>query len=297
VAASDERRNVAVLRVYAAGTPYVAVVGTDEASVGSEVRAVYNVGGRAAVEPGGVLSAITLADEIPGAGSGFRVLKFTAPLGPESTGGVLLDNYGRAVGLLAPLGQAATRSYAVPLYNVAGLVRSAAAGQAAGSSPVAAGPRNLSPAIPVPQSSTTQIAPMPQAAMPQRPTTALAPAGPGSLVIRETDPAKLLAASRTLYVISRSTLFRPVQLVNELRKRRELTDWGLSSVDESEVADLILEIDHVPLTWEFDFSVRHQRTGVIVTAGKVYAWGGGDGAPLMAGRVVERLTKLRASAR
>jgi hypothetical protein len=155
----------------------------------------------------------------------------------------------------------------------------------------------LSPAIPIAQSSTTQIAPMPQADVPQRPTTALAPAGPGSLVIRETDPAKLLAASKTLYVTSRSNIFKSVQLVNELRKRRELADWKLSLVDESEVADLILEIEHVPLTWEFNFSVRHQRTGVIVTAGKVYAWGGGDGAPLMASRVVERLTKLRASAR
>ena len=296
VAASDERRNVAALRVYATSTPYVAVVSTNEGAVGVEVRAMYNAGGRVALEPCGVLSAITLAEEIPGAGSGFRVLKFTEAIGPESSGGILLDNYGQVIGLIAPQRQASTRSYAVPLYNVVGLVRSVAANaQAQTPAYYTYGPRNLSPAIPIPQSSTTPIAPMPQADVPQRPTTALAPAGPGSIVIRETDPAKLVAASRTLYITSRSNIFTSVQLVNELRKRHELTDWNLSLVDESEVADLILEVEHVPATWEFDFSVRHQRTGVVVTAGKVYAWGGGDGAPLMASRVVERLTRLRAS--
>ena len=297
VAATDERRNVAVLRVYATNTPYVGIGATNEASVGVEVRAIYNTGGRASIELCGVLSAITLAEEIPGAGTGFRVLKFTEALGPETSGGILLDNYGQVIGLIAPLKQAGTRSYAVPLYNIVGLVRSVAATQTAATpSTFVHGPRNLNPAIPVYQPSTTPIAPMPQADVPQRPTTALAPAGPGSLVIRETNPARLAAASKTLYVTSRSNIFKSVQLVNELRKRHELADWNLSLVDESEVADLILEIEHVPLTWEFNFSVRHQRTGVIVTAGKVYAWGGGDGAPLMASRVVERLTKLRAAA-
>lgn len=296
VAATDERRNVAVLRVYAPNTPYVYVGVTDQASVGVDVRVMYNAGGRAAIEPCGVLSAITLAEEIPGAGAGFRVLKFTQSLGPEFSGGILLDNYGQVIGLLAPQRQAGTRSYAVPLYNVMGLVRSIAAAQSGSTPlPLASGPRNLNPAIPIYQSSTTPIAPMPQADVPQRPTTALAPAGPGSLVIRETDPAKLLAASKTLYIYSYSNLFKSVQLLNELRKRREFTDWNLSFVDEREVADLILDIEHVTLTWEFNFSIRHQRTGVVVTAGKVYAWGGGDGAPLMAGRVVDRLTKLRAS--
>jgi hypothetical protein len=60
---------------------------------------------------------------------------------------------------------------------------------------------------------------------------------------------------------------------------------------------LILEIEHVPLTWEFPFSIKHQRTGIVIATGKVYVWGGGDGAQLMASRVVEKLTKLRAGVR
>ncbi|HVF49937.1 MAG TPA: serine protease [Pyrinomonadaceae bacterium] len=294
--ASDERRNVAVLRIPATRTPFVVVGMTDEYTVGALVRAVFNTRGQALSDVGGVVSSISMADEIPGAGAGFRVLKFTSNVTGEAAGGVLVDNYGRALGLIAPLPQARAQGYAVPLYNVAGLVRSVVHAQPTNSSvALVQGPRDLSPAIPIAQSSTTPIAPMPQAAVPQRPTSALQPAGPGSVVVRESDPAKLLIGSRTLYVTSASTLFKPVQLVNELRKRREFTDWNLSFVDEPEVADLILQIEHVPLTWEFNFSVRHQRTGIIVATGKVYIWGGGDGAPLMASRVVERFTRLRAS--
>lgn len=293
--AFDERRNVAALRIAATRTPFVVVGMADEAAVGAPVLAVFNAGSLGGVGIGGVLSSITLADEIPGAGAGFRVLKFNASVPAEAAGGVLVDGAGRALGLIVPRAQAATHGYAVPLFNVIGLVRSIQAATPAAPVVLMPGPPNLNPAIPVRQHSTTPIAPMPQVAVPQRPTSPLQAAGPGSVVVRETDPAKLFAGSRTLYVTSRSSLFRPVQLVNELRKRRELTDWNLSLVDERGVADLILEIDHVPLTWEFNYSVTHQRSGVIVSAGKVYAWGGGDGATLMAARVVEKLTKLRAS--
>src|SRR5207253_2586441 len=155
--------------------------------------------------------------------------------------------------------------------------------------------RELNQAIPVYQLSTTPLAPMPQVAVPERPTSPLTPVGPGSAVVQETDPAKLLLGSRTVYITSYSNVFKSVQLLNEMRKRQEFADWNLSFVDEREVADLILTVEHVPLTWEFPFSIRHQRTGIVIAAGKVYAWGGGDGAQLMASRVVEKLTKIRAS--
>jgi hypothetical protein len=298
LAASDERRNVAVLRIYATRTPFVIVGVTDESSVGAQVHATYNARGQITTDTVGTLSSISLADEIPGAGTGFRVLKFTAPVTAEAAGGVLLDNYGLALGLIAPLPQAQAHNYAVPLYNVVGLVRSVPVAQPTTNALVLAlGSQTLNRAIPVSQPSTTPLEPMPQVAVPQRPTSPLAPAGPGSAVVRETDPTKLLLASKTLYVTSNSNLFKPVQLLNELRKRQEFADWHLSFVDEREVADLILEIEHVPLTWEFPFSIKHQRTGIVISTGKVYVWGGGDGAQLMASRVVERLTKLRAGVR
>jgi S1-C subfamily serine protease len=293
---SDERRNIAVLSISAANTPFVGISMADETAVGIGVRAVYNSSGGAVVEEGGVLSSISLADEIAGAGTGFRVLKFTTPVARDAAGGILVDNYGRVLGLIAPLAQAQTRNYAVPLHTVSGLARSIPlTRQQSAALILVPGPRTLNQAIPVRQSSTTPLAPMPQVSVPQRPTTGLQPAGPGSAVVRDTDPARLLVGSRTLYITSASNVFKSVQLVNELRKRRELADWNLSLVDEREVADLVMEIEHIPLTWEFPFSIKHQRTGVVITAGKIYAWGGGDGAELMAARVIERFTRLRAA--
>lgn len=294
--ASDQRRNIAVLRIHAGNAPCVVVGGLNESAVGIAVLALHSTGGQVAAERGGVLSSISLADEIPGAGTGFRVLKFTAPISEEAIGGLLVDDYGRALGLIAPLPQAQSQSYAVPLYNLAGLMRTISSAQTTSASlAYAQGPPVLNRAIPVPQHSTTPLEAMPPVTVPQRPTTALMPAGPGSAVVPETDPAKILAGSRTLFITSDSNLFKPVQLLNELRKRREFADWNLSFVDESGVADLVLNIEHIPLTWEFPFSIRHQRTGIVITAGKIYAWGGGDGALLMASRVVDRLTKLRAT--
>jgi hypothetical protein len=294
--ASDERRNVAVLRIHATSTPFVIVSMVSDSAVGAGVNALYNAGGQNVFEGAGIVSSISMADEIPGAGAGFRVLKFTASINADASGGVLVNSQGHALGLIAPLPQARTQNYAVPLYNIIGLVRSVPTRQPTTTALVlapAAQPMNR--AYPVWQSSTTPLEPMPPVAIPQRPTTQLTPAGPGSVVIRETDPAKLLVNSKTLYITSSSNVFKSVQLLNELKKRHEFTDWNLSFVDEREVADLILEVEHVPLTWEFPFSIRHQRTGIVIAAGKIYAWGGGDGAMLMASRVAERLTKLRAS--
>jgi S1-C subfamily serine protease len=293
--ASDERRNVAVLRVYATDVPFVTIGTIDESVIGTQVTAIYATGSVNMTGPAGVLSSIGLADEIPGAGTGFRVLKFTEPISSKAAGGVLVDNYGRALGLIAALPQAQARSYALPLHHVVGLIRSIPSALTSSSTiAMATKPQDMNRAVPIWQSSTTPLEPMPQVLVPQRPTTALAPAGPGSAVIKETDPGKLFIASRTIYIDSYSNVFKSVQLLNELKKKREFADWKLSFVDEREVADLILDIEHVALTWEFPFSIRHQRTGIVIASGKIYAWGGGDGAMLMATRIVERLTKLRA---
>ena len=67
-------------------------------------------------------------------------------------------------------------------------------------------------------------------------------------------------------------------------------------MDDPRVADLVLTLDHVPLTWKFTFSIAHQRTGVIVATGNVIIWDGNLGAGKMASRVIEKLTKVRAQA-
>jgi S1-C subfamily serine protease len=279
--ASDERRNIALLRIPATGLYTLPGAGLEESSVGSSVAVVSNLTSGTENVPAGILSSVSLADEIRGAGGGYRVLKFTAPVAPNSVGGVLVDEKGRALGLLTALPQAESQNYAVPLSSVLGLVRAVGV--------------QLAPAMP---RATVSTAPYPipqsQVLVPQRPVMPLEARGPGSVVVKPARPVDVLLASKTIYVTSRTTFFKPEQLINELRKRAELDAWGLSFVDDVRVADLILTLDHVVFTYKFTFTLAHQRTGVVVATGSRIIWDGNLGAPYMAARVVEKLTQVRA---
>jgi S1-C subfamily serine protease len=281
VVLTDERRDLAVLRVPAAGLTSVVGAYAEEGMVGSTVAVVSAATSESNAAPAGVLSSVALADEVPGAGRGYRVLKFTAPVPAGGVGGVLVDERGRAVGLVTSQAAAQGQGYAVPLSSVVGLVRSVGV--------------QLVPAVVVAAQSNAPF-PIPQGSVsvPQRPVLPLEARGPGSVVVKPSRPVDLLLASKTIYVTSRTAFFKPEQLVNELNKRAEMQAWGLSFVDDPRVADLVLTIDHVVLTYKFTFTLAHQRTGVVVATGSRIIFDGNLGAPDMAARVIEKLTQVRA---
>jgi hypothetical protein len=139
--------------------------------------------------------------------------------------------------------------------------------------------------VPIPQTSVL---------VPQRPVLPLQARGPGSVVVKPSRPVDILAASKTIYVSSGTQFFKPEHLINALKKRAEIEQWGLSFVDDPRVADLILTIDHVLFTYKFTFSVSHQRSGVIVATGNVIVFDGNFGGPWMAERVIQKLAAVRA---
>ncbi len=281
--AMDERRNIAILHIPAATPSYsLPIVRAEEALVGSRVWLVSNTTGETGLAPAGVISSVTLADEIPGAGQGYRALKFTLPVPAGAAGGVLVGERGFVVGVLLAQPQAQVQNYAMPISSVVGMVR------AVGS--------HLGPQWPVTARVSPTPFPIPQntVSVPQRPVTPLAAKGPGSVVVKPARPVDVLLASKTIYVASRTTFFKPDQLINELKKKPELDAWGLSFVEELDVADLLLTIDHVLFTWKFTFKLSHQRTGVVVATGSRIIWDGNLGAPYMAERVLEKLTQVRA---
>jgi hypothetical protein len=195
---------------------------------------------------------------------------------------LLVDERGDALGLVTAQPQAQGPGYAVPLSSVIGLVRSVGFQSATMTTWQR---RDANAPYPIPQS---------QVSVPQRPTSPLEARGPGSVVIKSARPVDVLLASRTIYVRSYSTSFKPQQLINELNKRAEMNAWGLSFVDDEQVADLVLSIDHVVFTYKYTFTIAHQRTGVIVASGSRIIWDGNLGAPDMAERVVEKLKDVRA---
>ncbi len=286
--AYDQRRNIALLRISATGLPPLQTATGEEGAVGSRVFVVSSATGETANASPGILSSVSLADEISGAGRGYRVLRFTSSMPPHSSGALLIDERGRALGVAAAPPQAESQSYAVPLSSVIGLARSVngSTGVIPTVGTLTASPAMASAApVPIPQRDVL---------VPQRAVLPLQPRGPGSVVVKPSRPVDVLLASKTIFVTSQTMHFKPEQLINELRKRTELDNWGLVFVDDREVADLVLTIDHLVLTYKFTFSLAHQRTGVVVATGSVIVWDGNLGAPWMAKRVVEKLTSVRA---
>jgi S1-C subfamily serine protease len=278
--ATDERRDVAILRIPAAGLYSMSGAATEESWVGSTVAVVSGATTETDEVASGVLTSVALADEVPGAGRGYRVLKFNAPLAAGAVGGLLVDERGRALGLVTAQPQSQMQGYAVPLSSVIGMVRSV--GVVLPSPSTQANASNAP--YPIPQS---------QVSVPQRPILPLEARGPGSVVVKSSRPVDVLLASRTIYVRSNTTFFKPDQLINELNKRAEIGAWNLSFVDDERVADLILTIDHVVFTYKFTFTIAHQRTGVVIASGSRIIMDGNLGAPDMAERVVEKLTDVR----
>lgn len=283
VIVTDERRNIAIMRIPATGLMPLTSYVVEEGLVGARVMLV-STGGETEEVKSGLLNSVVLADEIPGAGVGYRVLKFTGPLSGR-VGGLLLDDRERVLGIVAPLPQAQSQSYAVPMSSVIGLARSIA--QTIQAYPTPFAPSASATPAPIPQSSVL---------VPQRPVLALEARGPGSVVVKPARPIDVLLASKTIYVTTETDFFKPEHLVNALKKRAEMDLWGFVFVDDPRVADLVLTLDHVALTWKFTFSMAHQRTGVIVATGSVIIWDGNLGAGHMAGRVIDKLNAVRAQA-
>jgi len=120
--ASDERRDVAAPRIPATGLPVLPIGNSANATSGATVFVVSNALGLPWTASSGILSATRMADDVPGAGSGYRILQFTAPLSPGSSGGVLVDVEARILGIVVgSLSVGQNVNFAVPIDTIAGL--------------------------------------------------------------------------------------------------------------------------------------------------------------------------------
>ena len=122
--AYDERRDMAALRISGTALPTVPTSGLADIRAGQEVYLISHAAGPTWTATAGIISGTRMADEIPGAGQGYRLVEFTAPIAPESSGGVLVDAQGRALGIaVGTLAGGQNRNFAVPLESVLGLAQ------------------------------------------------------------------------------------------------------------------------------------------------------------------------------
>lgn len=286
---TDERRNIAILRIKAVGLRVIPNGTVEESQVGSRVLVLANPAGQSVVKNTGMLKSVQMANDVPGAGSGYRILQIDAIAGVNAAGGLLLDEVGRSLGIITTTPEIKGHNIAVPLSSVLGLIRSAPMANPVIVTGVAAVPASYPPTpaqtpYPIPQGSVV---------VPERGVTPLSAKGPGSVVVKPKTVPEILAVSKTIYVESRTVSFKPDQMINALNKRKEIAEWGYTFTDERELADLILELDHVLFTWKYTFKIYSQRLGTVVATGSNIIWDGNLGADDMAKRVVEKLKVAR----
>ena len=290
--AFDERRDVAALRITGTGLPTLPTAALSQVQAGQAVYVISHAAALTWTASTGVVGAVRLADDVPGAGSGYRLVQFTAPVSPGSSGGALIDAQGRAVGIVTgTLSGGQNLNFAIPLESVLGLAQaSGGTAFARGSQlrmPAASEPPPPNPAVPAPRG--------PDAFAPSAPP--IQPVNPGgselSQPIENRDPIQLLRNFKTIYIVSKTVWLKPELMQESMYKEPALSAWGLVVVSDPKVADVRLTVDRAIFTWTWTYELVHQNTGIVLGTGKYNAISGGAGASKITEAVVGRIAEAR----
>jgi hypothetical protein len=258
---SDERRDVAALKISAGALPALSPGNTTSLAQGDAVYAVTNAGGLAWSATEGILSAVRLADEVPGVGSGFRLLQFTAPVAPGSSGGALVDRSGALIGIIT--GSKGSAGFAVPIETVLGL-----------SDP---GHRTA----------------LGSGAALQLPAKAAANIPQSSAAIADSDPKQILKNARTIFIHSKTTFLTVDTLDRALALEKDWPKLELAIVQDQRVADVLIEIDRPLFTYIHTFVVIDKRTSIVLGSGKVTAFDGTLASDGIAKDIVKLFSAVR----
>lgn len=259
----DERRDVAALRITASSLPVLPMGDGGALKTGDALYTVSSSGGLKWSANQGIYSAMRSAEEVPGAGDGFRLLQTTIPVVPGASGGPLVTADGKLVGLFIARGSGAT--FAVPIESIAGLAdgdmhRPLGSGSAL--------------RMPEPEESRS----------------------PASAAVAATKSGDILLHAKTVVITSKTAFFTPETLERTLTGDPDYKKLGLTIVKDRRVADLVIEIDRPLFTYVHTYTVFDQKTTIVLLTGKVTAFDGTIASGPMAKQIVKALLKQKADA-
>jgi hypothetical protein len=256
---SDGRRDIAALKIPAHGLSFLEPAGSP--AVGNPVYAVTSANGLGWSATSGMVSAVRSADEVPGVGSGFRLIQFTAPVAAGSSGGALVNGAGQLIGVITG-GMGAGAAFAVPAESVMGIP------DGAHPSPLGSG------ALLHPPKETN--------------------AAPGtSSEIAGKQPKKLMRDARTVYLHSKTSFLTIDTLQRALLANKQWKDLNLVIVGDPKLADLVIEVDRPLFTYVHTFVLSDRKTTIVLGSGKQTAF---DGTIASSG-LAKDIVKILASAR
>jgi hypothetical protein len=257
----DERRDVAALHFSASGLSFLSCAALDDALSGDKIHVLDADGAMAWSSSDGVLGSVRLADDVLGAGNGYRVIQFMAPVPQGALGGALVNSRGQLLGIITASPNPAAPQFAVPAESVAGL-------STQGLHRVLGSGKNLAPPPNILNGGT-------------------APEEPAA-------PAVALARARSLRVTSKTTFFTPFMLQKELLNNPEFRTLEIKVLDGNRGGELLVEVDRPVFTYDFTFSVSDSHSGIVLSTGKVTAIDGPHAAKGIARKFVQELERSRA---
>lgn len=277
----DRRRDVAAIRIASTGLPALPLANASKVKAGDPVWVVSNAAVLPWTASTGIISPYRLSDEVPGAGSGYRILQFTAPVSQGSSGGVLLDAQGRALGLiLGSMTAGQNLNFAVPVESVIGLADAPVA-QTFGT--------GAALRLPV-ESKAAKTENVVQSKVAERvKAEAQSEDVSRSEILKSKDKDFILRNFRTMFVdTQKAQFFGPHQMEAALARNKDFAALHISVVDDPRLADAILEVSYT-FAWDYPFVLKHQNTSIELLAGKGY---GPFSGPAGAASVAKQLVKL-----
>jgi hypothetical protein len=266
--ASDERRDVAAVRIAATGLPVLPMGNSANAASGATVFVVSNAVGLPWTAFSGILSATRMADDVPGAGSGYRILQFTAPLAPGSSGGVLVDAEARVLGIVVgSLSVGQNVNFAVPIDTIAGL------GNGSGGTRFDSGAR-LQPF----SAKATSAAAAPS-------NSPAVPVAPPGLTLPRPEQRQM----HTISVHSKTIYLRRERLQDDIHKTAMFPHLGLRFADYGQTADIAITVDRPVMTFDWTYALVYQPKSLTLASGMVEATDEFDAGPKLAAVIVEQL--------
>jgi hypothetical protein len=279
----DARRDIAAIRIPASAMPVLPIGSASNANIGDRVLSIFHPLTLPWSTSTGIVTAYRLADEIPGAGSGFRVIQFTAPASPGASGGVLLDAQGRVLGIVTGQLSAQNLNLAVPIENVLGLadtipVKTFASGA------LLTPPNSVAPPALRPPSEPAQAA---SVAVPDKSET----------LNTSKDHDFIFHHFETMYVDAHAAkFFDSDQMKAALVRNKDFAALHISIVDDPKAADTILVVGYT-FAWDFPFELKHQKSSIVLLAGKgIGPFSGVAGAASVASEFVKAAKPYRATA-
>lgn len=117
VLASDERRDLVVLRIPGFNLPVLELGDSDSVTTGQPLAILGSPRGLEGTVTAGILSAVR------DSGEGFKILQTDAAVNPGNSGGPLLNNRGQAIGVVSfKLRSAENLNFAIPINYVRGML-------------------------------------------------------------------------------------------------------------------------------------------------------------------------------